>query len=448
MQASLYVKQLIRTNELHKAIQTLEELTKSDKQLQDILVIQSAALNKLENEARKGTLSKEEISRKLAQIQVAILGILDEVPLEKMVDISFTNRAKLSLKYFLLRYRMYSIFILVILNAGLVLYLQSIPQNFLPTEIQLEVSKVSFKFVGGGKLFNNQHLKELQLQGFTHVFLQANDLELDLNADGFQEFSESSIGAVSFNPIKDNADLFFEDVWLQEITFNEGSKVVLTIPHENSDEEVFLNIDLINSSSVIGLLAYRDSVNFEAHNITVDLLRSDQEIGYLMGTARDSGEVRQIEFGSTVSPFTMFLVVDSMNLEKRDLMVDSLLFTRRYETATAISSIYKGSIELLTSRDKQYHNIAIKEGEFLRLVNQDNMRMLKLVLNDNKIKILLRGEVSKILVGATPDQMVLRNPPKLKWIWHNRTIVLFSYLLVLLVIIFSVWFFPRVKSSF
>ena len=125
--------------------------------------------------------------------------------------------------------------------------------------------------------------------------------------------------------------------------------------------------------------------------------------------------------------------------QNEPLLVSRLQFEAPDGQGSTLSSLESGTLQFLNSKDKSYGKTEIVEGQYLSLLDYEQLNLTRLNVSNKTIELTLEGKVGKLLLGNTKDDLKLQNPSILQWLLNCKVILLITSLLIPILITLALY---------
>ena len=435
IQIKKLIVDLVVADELEKAIEELKNISDQieNPDFEDSVITIAGEYSNYAKDKKGGKLSTEENRVRSARIRGVVLHLSDEVPSHLTKNISALERQKFLLKKTLKINYKWLILLLWFAIAGIGIYLYSQTQKYLTASLEIKTDKATFKILENNNLHINKHLPGLQLIDFKEVNLPVDSLYFsDGNSDFHSTIENNNLNIVASNGGGHN--VYLTKVTLNSLSLKENSEVSLSISDEGNDLSP-IEIDL-KPANFTGKIDFEDSLYFEGNNVkfsNLDIATFSDHISFGYGNAViPKGDARQIKFEGNKHS-TIILEpdggADNSPLSTNNLKINNLRFNKIDEdTDEPISTIKEGIITFLNKKNESVKIINLPKGEFLNIKNENSLQIQSLQLDDREISVKVIGKVEGIFAGPTLEAETILNPSKLVWFWHQKRIMLISFL--------------------
>lgn len=429
MNAKAYVQRLISVNQTAKALEILRKLTESlEEEIHQEVLVHSGNYARLLEDHTKGVLSKEEEKIQLTRLQASLLVIAGQLPAEAMVEVPSGELAGLQIKAFAVRKRGILMLIWALLIIALLAFLVYQPHIGIVIQANIKADRLTFRTIGSNAFAFEQPISSLQIGQFDEAFIPAQQITLTENPESPPKPYFVTNGLLEVDAANEGeSSILINDAWLQQLECAQPTQFVFTVP----DEETATPAIVVDAQpgKITGNIVFQDSLLFEGSNVLLKGLSSAPAYPLMWGQAKviaTGQDALEMTFKGSEAPL-LLLIEPRMNaqvLKQQRIQIDSAGFIRSEGQGTIKSSIKAAEIQLITSKNSIYQKINLNEHDFLRLLGYKMLEVVSLSLSGNAIEIQLAGKIDRLFTGATPEQLRLRNPSWLSWIWHNQPFLL------------------------
>lgn len=429
MNAISYVQQLISVNQTAKALEVLRKLTQplEDEIHQEVLV-HSGNFARLLEDRSKGLLSKEEEKIQFTRLHAALLVIAGQLPVKTAIEVPSQEWVGLSIKAFAIRSRRNLLLVWATLMTALLAFL--VYQSHIGISIQanIKADRLTFRTIGNNTFKFGQPLSSLQIGQFDEASIPAQQITLAEDPDTPPKPYFVTNGQLEVDAAKDGeSSLLINKAWLQQLECTQPTQFVFTIPDEETTPPAIV-VDA-QPGKLTGNIIFQDSLTFEGNNVLLKGLSGAPAHPVMWGLAKvatTGQDALEMTFKGSEAPLLLLIEpqINTQALQQQRIQIDSAGFIRSEGQGTFKSSIKAAEIQLVTAKNNTYQKINLAGHDFLRLLGYKRLEVVSLSLSGNAIEIQLSGKIDRLYTGPTPDQLRLRNPSRLSWLWFNQPFLL------------------------
>lgn len=416
------------------AITTLIEFTreKNFKAYNEVYLV-AARLKRLESDRAKGVIRPDDTTVD-HMINEQLLNIIDKI--DPTPDPQpFIRKIKFHIHYFLYYYGVaFSIiFWISLITTGIFAYRYTVEK--LEIALHFSTERLSFSNLEKFPFHVNQKIAALNYTDFEEVSLPAYEISMKANSRIFQD------GSLVFSSIPDNMKntklLFTDPIYLKSLEIYPNSTITLDI--DDSEQ-----LSIHTTGQLTGIAHLPDSISFEVKNMQ---LNHDNEVLLLptnqdnKGTIYGQNDYRDILFkndSKTEAKLSMKIAKNTTFTKLENLIKGKDFDFKKPNNNTSfapISCLQKSKIYFLNKNTDYYDSLVIKKGDYLDFTNDANMSFKELTIGSNKISGELIGLVDTIHCGKDhTEELPVRNPSYLRYIWANYTKSIISGLIIIIVV--------------
>ena len=299
MNAKSYLRQLLKINQIGRALQHIETLTEDSypETFKGTILI-SSRYAQWKEDKNNGLLSRKENNIALAEIRDSLYLLIDQLPDILTIEVASIPRMGLSLRSFLHRkkYSLVAILWLFIL-VGLLYSLNTSKKGVL-AKVELQAEKLDFVYLDGGKILQGQELHLLQIEPFDAVYIPGKKLVMDQDFDNNWE-TQLDLDNVLHLKGHEDAYILFEDIFMSELRFPEHTDLSIGFVEVDEDSSLFTyQFSLKDQDKIKGKFTYFNELAIHTENIGIEGPMSLREDTYIHGRVQTEG-LGQVSFTSS-----------------------------------------------------------------------------------------------------------------------------------------------------
>ena len=269
------IKQQVALNLPQKALTILLKVYEKQKLDENELILLQGNLTRINEEKRKGNLSKEQERIEFSKINNAIIEITGLLPENISWDLKPNEQNKLNVKYWIFQNQYYLIGFLSLSFVGLIWLLNSFPKIGIKTKLELSLRSIIFETVEDDLLILNQDCIFVNAENFRNVSIPASKLIfLDEQNKNTSLNAKSGLIEISAD-IMEFPNIYLKNIYFESLAFSKHTILKFT----RNIKDTSINI-VANHGFVTAELNFQDSLHLEGENFHLSGLKNVQKMNF------------------------------------------------------------------------------------------------------------------------------------------------------------------------